>query len=67
MKRHTPESLKEPLRSKQVRSIDFMHDQLTDGHQYGFFNEIDGNRREGIAIEARFSLLLIRAIHVPDK
>jgi len=31
LKRHTPEPLKEPLRSNQVWSIDFMHGQLSDG------------------------------------
>lgn len=31
LKRHRPEPLKEPLRSNQVWSMDFMHDQLSDG------------------------------------
>ena len=67
LKRHTPEPLKEPLRSNQIWSIDFMHDQLSDGRQYRLFNVIDDYRREGIAIEAGLSLSSIRVIRVLDQ
>jgi len=64
LKRHKPEPLKEPLRVNQVWSMDFMHDQLSDGRPYRLFNVIDDYRREGIAIEAGFSLPSIRVIRV---
>ena len=64
LKRHKPEPLKEPIRANQVWSMDFMHDQLSDGRNYRLFNVIDDYRREGIAIEAGFSLPTIRVIRV---
>ena len=62
LNRHKPEPLKEPIRSNQVWSMDFMHDQLADGRHYRLFNVIDDYRREGLAIEAGFSLPAIRVI-----
>jgi len=62
LKRNKPEPLKEPLRSNQVWSMDFMHDQLIDGRCYRLFNVIDDHRREGLVIEAGFSLPSIRVI-----
>jgi putative transposase len=56
LKRHKPEPLKEPLRANQVWSMDFMHDQLSDGRTFRLFNVIDDFKREGLAIEAGFSL-----------
>jgi len=64
LKRHKPEPLKELLRINQVWSMGFMHDQLADGRPYRLFNVIDDYRREGIAIEAGFSLPSIRVIRV---
>ena len=64
LKRHKPEPLKEPIRANQVWSMDFMHDQLSDGRNYRLFNVIDDYRREGIAIEVGFSLPTIRVIRV---
>lgn len=64
LKHNKPEPLKEPLRQNQVWSMDFMHNQLSDGRSYRLFNVIDDYRREGIAIEARFSLPSIRVIRV---
>lgn len=57
-----PKPLKQPLRRNQVWSMDFMHDQLSDGRKYRLFNVIDDFRREGLAIEAGFSLPAIRVI-----
>lgn len=37
LKRHAPEPLKEPIRPNQVWSLDFMHDQLSDGQSYMTF------------------------------
>ncbi|MBQ0772893.1 MAG: IS3 family transposase, partial [Sphingomonadales bacterium] len=64
LKRIKPEPLKESSRPDQVWSMDFMHDQLSDGHSYRLLNVIDDYRREGIAIEAGFSLPSIRVIRV---
>lgn len=62
LKRSKPEPLKEPLKANQVWSIDFMHDQLADGRTYRLFNVIDDFKREGLAIEAGFSLPSTRVI-----
>jgi len=64
LKRNKPEPLKEPTRKDQVWSVDFMHDQLSDGRNYRLLNVIDDYRREGLAIEAGFSLPSIRVIRV---
>lgn len=60
LKRHAPEPLKEPIRPDQVWSLDFMHDQLSDGRSYRLLNVIDDYRREGLAIEAGLSLPALR-------
>jgi len=39
-----------------------MHDQFPDGRKYRLFNVIDDYHREGLAIEAGFSLPSIRVI-----
>ncbi len=62
LNRHKPEPLKQPLHQNQVWSMDFMQDQLSDGRNYRLFNIIDDYRREGLAIEAGFSLPAIRVI-----
>ena len=64
LKRHKPEPLKEPIKSDQVWSMDFMHDQLSDGRKFRLFNVIDDFKREGLAIEAGFSLPALRVIRV---
>ena len=64
LNRHKPEPLKEPIRANQIWSMDFMHDQLADGRKFRLFNVIDDYRREGIAIEAGFSLPTLRVIRV---
>ena len=40
--------------------MDFMHDRLADGRNFRLFNVIDDFRREGLAIEAGFSLPAVR-------
>ena len=47
--------------------MDFMHDQLSDGRSYRLFNVIDDYRREGLAIEAGFTLPAIRVIRVLEQ
>jgi len=56
IKRAVPEVLKEPVRANQIWSMDFMHDQLSDGKSYRLFNVIDDFKREGLAIEVGLSL-----------
>jgi putative transposase len=65
--RHKPEPLKEPTRSNQVWSIDFMHDQLADGRKFRLFNVLDDYRREGLASEAGYSLPAIRVTRILDQ
>ena len=62
LKRQAPEPLKEPIRVNQVWSLYFMHDQLADSRKFRLFNVIDDYRREGLAIEAGFSLPAIKVI-----
>ena len=62
LNRHKPEPLKEPIKADQVWSVDFMHDQLADGRKFRLFNVIDDYHREGLAIEADFSLPSSRVI-----
>ena len=62
LKRQAPEPLKQPIRPDQVWSMDFMHDQLADGRSFRIFNVIDDFKREGLAIEAGFSLPTLRII-----
>lgn len=65
--RYKPEPLKEPLRVNQVWSVDFMHDQLSDGRKFRLFNVIDDYRREGLAIDADFSLPSSRVIRALEQ
>lgn len=67
LKRNKPEPLKEPIKANQVWSLDFMHDQLSDGRKIRLLNLIDDYRREGLAIEADFSLPKIRVIRALDQ
>ena len=65
--RQTPEPLKEPIKPNQVWSIDFMHDQLSDCRTFRLFNVFDDYKREGLAIEADFSLPSQRVIRVLEQ
>jgi putative transposase len=47
--------------------MDFMHDQLTDGRTFRLFNVLDDFNREGLEIEADFSLPAPRVIRVLDQ
>lgn len=67
LNRQTPEPLKEPIKPDQIWSMDFMHDQLSDGRNFRLFNVIDDYRREGLAIEAGFSLPTMRVVRVLDQ
>ena len=67
LKRNKPEPLKKPSEINQVWSMDFMHDQLADQRKFRLFNVIDDYEREGIAIEAGFSLPTARVTRVLDQ
>ncbi len=67
LNRNTPEPLKEPIKPDQVWSVDFMHDQLSDGRKYRLFNVIDDFKREGLATEPDFSLPATRVTRILDQ
>jgi putative transposase len=54
--REKPEPLTVPEAINQVWSMDFMHDQLSDGRTIRLFNVLDDFNREGLGIEVDFSL-----------
>ena len=54
--RAKPEPLAAPASVNESWSMDFMHDQLSDGRSYRLFNVIDDFNREGLLIDADFSL-----------
>lgn len=60
--REKPEPLAVPEAVNQNWSMDFMHDQLSDGRTYRLFNVIDDYNREGLTIDADFSLPAERVI-----
>ena len=62
MIRQKPDVLTVPLTLNQVWSMDFMHDQLSDGRSIRLFNLIDDFNREALAIDADFSLPALRVI-----
>ena len=63
MVREKPEALTVPQALNQVWSMDFMHDQLSDGQCIRLFNLIDDFNRESLAIDVDFSLPALRVIH----
>lgn len=60
--REKPEPLAVPEAINDCWSMDFMHDQLADGRTYRLFNVIDDYNREGLIIDADFSLPAERVI-----
>lgn len=56
LKRDKPEPLAVPKCSNDCGSMDFMHDQLSDGRSVRFLNIIDDFNRAALAIEVDFSL-----------
>ncbi len=62
LKRDEPEPLAVPESINECWSMDFMHDQLSDGHSCRLFNVIDDFNREGLTIDADISLPAERVI-----
>lgn len=60
--RERPEPLAVPDVINAVWSMDFMHDQLSDGRCIRLFNVIDDFNREGLCIDVDFSLPADRVI-----
>ena len=54
--REKPEPLEVPESSNESWSMDFMHDQLSDGRSVRLLNVFDDFNREALAIEVDFSL-----------
>ena len=54
--RSRPQALAVPEQMNEVWSMDFMHDQLSDGRSIRLFNVIDDFNREGLCIDVDFSL-----------
>lgn len=65
--REKPEALAVPEAINESWSMDFMHDQLSDGRSYRLFNVIDDFNREGLTIEVDFSLPATRVIRALDQ
>ncbi len=59
---HKPEPLSVPEAVNEVWSMDFMHDQLSDGRSFRLLNVLDDYNREGLGIEADLSLPSARVI-----
>jgi putative transposase len=60
--RAVPEPLSVPTVVNAVWSIDFMHDALSNGRSFRLFNVLDDFNRQGLGIEADFSLPAERVI-----
>uniref|UniRef100_A4WTI0 Integrase catalytic domain-containing protein n=1 Tax=Cereibacter sphaeroides (strain ATCC 17025 / ATH 2.4.3) TaxID=349102 RepID=A4WTI0_CERS5 len=62
LKRERPEELAVPEAPNLVWSMDFMADRLADGRQFRLLNVLDDFNREGLGIEADFSLPAERVV-----
>jgi putative transposase len=60
--RKKPEPLAVPDAINQCWSMDFMHDQLSDGRSFRLFNVIDDFNREALAIDIDLSLPAERVV-----
>ena len=56
MVREKPAALTVPSSINKVWSMDFMHDQLSNGRSIRLFNVINDFNREALGIEVNFSL-----------
>ena len=60
--RDKPEPLAVPYNINEVWSMDFMHDQLSDGRSIRLFNVSDDYNRQGLDIDVDFSLPAARVV-----
>jgi putative transposase len=60
--REPPEPLAVPEQINTTWSMDFMHDRIEDGRSFRLLNVLDDCTREGLTIEADFSLTSERVI-----
>ncbi|MFT4861153.1 MAG: putative transposase [Pseudohongiellaceae bacterium] len=67
IEREKPVPLAVPEAPNEVWSMDFMHDQLSDSRTIRLFNVLDDFNRDGLAIEADFSLPTGRVIRTLDQ
>ena len=67
MVRYKPATLTVPASMNQVWSMDFVHDQLSDGRCIRLLNVIDDFNREALGIDADFSLPSGRVIRSLDQ
>lgn len=67
LQREKPEPLAVPSTTNQVWSMDFMHDQLSDGRNFRLFNVIDDFNREALGMEIDFSLPSARIIRALEQ
>ena len=67
IKREQPESLTVPSAQNESWSMDFMHDQLSDGRSYRVHNVIDDYNRESLDILVDFSLPAQRVLRGLDQ
>lgn len=65
--RERPQPLVVPEAINHVWSMDFMHDQLSDGRNFRLFNVLDDFNREGLGIEVDLSLPAARVIRSLDR
>ena len=65
--RQKPQPLAVPDAINQVWSMDFMHDQLSDGRSFRLFNVLDDFNREGLGIEVDLSLPTTRVIRALEQ
>ena len=65
--REKPEPLAVPAAINQCWSMDFMHDQLSDGRSYRLFNVIDDCNREALTIDIDLSLPAERVVRALDQ
>lgn len=65
--REKPEPLAVPEMINDSWSMDFMHDQLSDGRSFRLFNVLDDFNREGLGIEVDFSLPAERTIRALEQ
>ncbi|EFB4347029.1 IS3 family transposase [Escherichia coli] len=67
LKREKPEPLAVPESRNECWSMDFMHDQLSDGRSVRLLNVIDDFNREALAIEVDFSLTASRVVRTLEQ